>query len=347
MLKQHFLFAITAILLCFTACEDESFDPVLSPGSAPAVSAPADGSSFVIEEGTGDDTFATFTWSAADFGFPAGAAYTVEMALAGTDFADAIPLVPAVNALTASVKNGVVNNFLVNSGITGGVGQDVQVRVRASVGEAADNNVLVSSPITLNVTPFEAEIVYPQLYVPGNHQGWDPPTAPSIFSVEDNGIYDGYVFFADADNPFKFTPQRNWDADFGDTGADGTLDPGGDNIVAGAPGLYRLNANINDLVYTVTPTNWGLIGSATPTGWDSDTDLTYDAETGLLSLAVDLIEGEIKFRANDAWDLDFGDNGADSNLEYGGDNIAVAEAGNYTVVLDLTSAIYTFSLTKN
>jgi len=348
MLKQHFLFALAAILLCFTACEEESFDPVLTLGAAPAVSAPADGTSFVIEEGTGDDAFATFSWSAADFGFPAGASYTVEMALAGTDFADAESLVPAVNALAATVKNNAVNNYLINSGIAGGVSQDVQVRVKASVGESADNNVLISSPITLNVTPFAAEVVYPQIYVPGNHQGWDPPTAPSIFSVEDNGIYDGYVFFADADNPFKFTPERNWDNDFGDTGADGTLDAGGDNIVAGAAGLYRLNANINDLVYTATPTNWGLIGSATPTGWDSDTDMVYDATTGLLSLTVDLIGGEfIKFRANDAWDVNMGDTGADLALEYGGDDIAVAEAGNYTVVLDLTKAIYSYTLTKN
>jgi len=237
MLKQHFLFAFAAILLCFTACEEESFDPVLTLGAAPAVSAPADGTSFVIEESTADDDFATFTWSAADFGFDAGTSYSVEMALAGTDFADAASVVPAVNALTATVKNNAVNNFLIGAGVAGGVSQAVQVRVKASVGESADNNVLFSSPISLNVTPFEAEVDYPKLFVPGAHQGWSPdaPDAPRIHSVEDNGIYDGYVYFADADNPFKFTPAPNWDNDFGDTGADGTLDAGGDNIVAGRP----------------------------------------------------------------------------------------------------------------
>ncbi|TXF86692.1 SusF/SusE family outer membrane protein [Neolewinella aurantiaca] len=349
MLKQHFIFAFAAILLSFTACEEESFDPVLTLGAPSSISAPADGSSFIIEESTREDDFPTFTWSAADFGFPAGARYSVEVALAGTDFAEPTSIIPAVNALSGTAKNSTINNFLINNGIAGGTSQAVEVRIKASVGTTADNNVLYSSPISLNVTPFEAEIEYPKIYVPGAHQGWSPdaPDAPRLHSVEDNGIYDGYVFFAEANNQFKFTPQPNWDADYGDTGADGTLDAGGDNIMAGEAGLYRLNANINDLTYTATVTNWGLIGSATPTGWDSDTDLVYDAETGLLSLTIDLVEGEIKFRANDAWDLDFGDVGADLKLEYGGDNIVVAEGGNYTIVVDLTGPIYSYSLTKN
>jgi hypothetical protein len=34
-------------------------------------------------------------------------------------------------------------------------------------------------------------------------------------------------------------------------------------------------------------------------------------------------------------------------MEYGGENIPVAESGNYTVTLDLTNAVYTYTLTKN
>ncbi len=353
MFKQHILFAFAAILLCFTACEEETFDPVLSLGEAAIIATPADGASIVIAEGTQNDEFATFTWSAADFGFPAGTSYSVEMDLAGSSFAAPQNIVPAVNATEALVKNGVVNNFLISRGIAGGVEQAVEVRIKAVVGREADGNVLYSSPITLNVTPFEAEREYPSLYVPGAHQGWDPETAPQIYdtSEEPNGIYDGYVYFVDAMNEFKFTDAPNWDnGNFGDDNADGNIDDGGGNIVANEAGMYRLGVNINDKTYTTQLTNWGVIGSATPTGWDSDTDMVYDAASGTLKVTLELTGGAdqfIKFRANDDWGTNLGDTDADGKMEYNGADIAIEESGNYTIELILNQPIYGYTLTKN
>jgi len=43
------------------------------------------------------------------------------------------------------------------------------------------------------------------------------------------------------------------------------------------------------------------------------------------------VAGEFKFRANDEWNIDFGDTGADQKVEYGGENITVAEDGDYTI----------------
>ncbi|MEM9929780.1 MAG: SusE domain-containing protein [Bacteroidota bacterium] len=353
MFKQHILFAFAAILLCFTACEEQVFDPVLVLGNAASISAPADGTSIVIEEGTEGDEFATFTWSAADFGFAAGVSYSVEVDLAGNNFAEAEAIVPAVNATQALVKNGEVNNFLIGRDVAGGTEQAMETRIKAVVGREEDGNVLYSDVVTLNVTPFEAERVYPGLYVPGAHQGWDPATAPQIYDISDppNGIYDGYIFFADASNEFKFTDAPNWDnGNFGDNDGDGNIDDGGDNIVGTDAGLYRLTVNINDKTYTSELTNWGVIGSATPTGWDSDTDMVYDAGTGILSVTLDLVGGDdsaIKFRANDDWATNLGDTGADGTMEYGGDNIAVAESGNYTIELMLGQPIFAYKLTKN
>src|SRR5690606_23603243 len=83
---------------------------------------------------------------------------------------------------------------------------------------------------------------------------------------------------------------------------------------------------------------WGLIGSATPGGWDTDTDMVFDPATGLWSVTLDLIGGmEIKFRANDAWDWNNGDDESDGSLEVGAANILIADGGNYTVILDLTT----------
>jgi uncharacterized protein involved in high-affinity Fe2+ transport len=56
----------------------------------------------------------------------------------------------------------------------------------------------------------------------------------------------------------------------------------------------------------------------------------------------------MKFRANNAWDYNLGDTGANGTMEYGGDNIKVPSAGNYTITLDLSSPRnYKYSLTKN
>ena len=72
----------------------------------------------------------------------------------------------------------------------------------------------------------------------------------------------------------------------------------------------------------------GLIGSATPTGWDSDTDFVYDAENNVLSLDINLINGEkYKIRANNGWDIGFpGQFGPDSD----GDGFLDTKDGDFT-----------------
>ena len=58
---------------------------------------------------------------------------------------------------------------------------------------------------------------------------------------------------------------------------------------------------------------------------------------------VTLTDGEFKFRANNAWDVDYGDNGADGTLESGGDNIVISGDGVYHVVLNLNSQTYSIT----
>nr|WP_294781041.1 SusE domain-containing protein [uncultured Flavobacterium sp.] len=92
--------------------------------------------------------------------------------------------------------------------------------------------------------------------------------------------------------------------------------------------------------------NWGLIGSATPNGWnDPDTNLDYDLATKKYSYTGPLVVGEYKFRIDDKWDTNFGDDGNDLSLEPGGANIPITVAGNYTLVVDFAAKKYT--ITKN
>lgn len=345
MRKPTILFALLAVLSVW-GCTEEEFGPVLRLGDAPAFTRPGANSSIVITEENAAETFATFEWSAADFGFPAGVTYTVEMDLAGNNFADPVALGPAVNTTQLTVLNQKVNNLLIAKGVAGGEATAVEVRIVATISNEVDP--LISAPLAMSVTPFEQEIDYPKLYVPGSYQGWNPAeTSTVIYSVPNNGRYEGYLYFADPGTKYKFTEGPNWDNNFGDNGADGTLEKDGADIQVAEPGLYRLSVDINKLTHSSLMTNWGLIGSATPKGWDSDTDMIYDPATGTLKLTLNLTEGAIKFRANDNWDVNLGDTGADGTLEYGGEDIVIAEAGNYTVELILNRPIYTYTLTKN
>lgn len=85
---------------------------------------------------------------------------------------------------------------------------------------------------------------------------------------------------------------------------------------------------------------WGLIGSATAKGWEGnapDITLTEDSlKKGLWLLNnIQLLTGELKFRFNNDWNINYGDNENDKILDLNGENIKI-EAGMYNIILDLT-----------
>lgn len=205
---------------------------------------------------------------------------------------------------------------------------------------------------SLTVSPviIPKKTTYPVLYVPGSYQKptqWDPTnTSTIVASVKNDNNYEGYLYFPDANTQFKFTPGPNWDVSYGDDGADGTLDMNGANIVAADPGYYKLNVNLNALTYTMLKTTWGVIGSATKDGWNSDQPMTFDATTGLWTAILDLTVGDIKLRANAAWDINYGDDGVNGTLDLNGANIAITTAGTYTITMKLGAPDYTYSIVR-
>ncbi len=136
----------------------------------------------------------------------------------------------------------------------------------------------------------------------------------------------------------KIRKNNSWDTNYGDTGADGTLELGGANIVVTA-GWYLVSVNLNKLDYTLEKTNvWGIVGSAAPNGWDGpNVKFTPDfSRDGYFLLkGVTMTTGEFKFRQNDDWGVNYGDNGNDGTLEAGGANIPIT-AGVYDFELDFS-----------
>jgi len=192
---------------------------------------------------------------------------------------------------------------------------------------------------------------YPVLYVPGDHQGWDPSDTTSILaSVNSDTNYEGYIWVPGANSGFKLTDSPNWDngiyGDADGSGTSGTLASPGNNILAVDAGYYKLNVDMTANTYTLMKTDWGVIGDATPDGWDSDQNMTYDETEGVWSIIVEMGTGSFKFRANDDWALDYGDTGADGILNQGGDNISISEPGKYLIKMKLGAPDYTYSVEK-
>jgi len=91
-----------------------------------------------------------------------------------------------------------------------------------------------------------------------------------------------------------------------------------------------------------TLSDWGLVGDATPNGWGSSDDIElYQTATNQYAVYTELGSGEMKFRFNEDWGQNYGDNDANGSLEAGGANIPISNPGTYFVTLDLDNLTYT------
>lgn len=58
---------------------------------------------------------------------------------------------------------------------------------------------------------------------------------------------------------------------------------------------------------------------------------------------MNMVVGEFKFRLDDGWGVNFGDDGNNLTLESNGANIPIKVAGSYTIVADFTAKTYTIN----
>lgn len=186
--------------------------------------------------------------------------------------------------------------------------------------------------VTLDMNNLTYTVGKPVLYMAGDANGWNQI---DVLNGDDGVHFTGYMYLNQ--NGFKFCTQPNWDGT--NYGADFNTAGDAANITMTEPaGYYKVDVDLSAKTYTLIPiTTIGIIGSASPKGWDSDVDMTYvpyNAETKELGYweakDITLASGEIKFRANDDWAINWG--GDTNDLTQGGDNISV-EAGTYDIKL--------------
>ena len=185
--------------------------------------------------------------------------------------------------------------------------------------------------VTLDMNNLTYTVGKPILYMAGDANGWKQI---DVLNSEDGVNFKGYMYLNQ--NGFKFCTQPNWDGT--NYGAGFDTAPNAENIVITEDaGFYQVDVDLSAKTYTLTPFTIGIIGSATPTGWDGDTNMTYNPEERCWELkGVELTDGEMKFRHTNDWSLSWGGE-LDNLTTQNGPNIAVA-AGTYDIKLKVNWA---------
>lgn len=347
------IIALFAILALSCTVEDVQNRPVIVGTDAPVLTAPLTGATYVLIFDNAAAQVERFTWKSANYAGDIQITYAVEIDKKGNAFKTPQSIGSVISGNQVSVTVEQLNNALKALKATPLVAGDFEVRVKASAGAAVP---MYSNVNTITITPYSTEI--PKLAVVGNHQGWVPATAPLLAATKfGNTDFEGYVWL---DGTYKFLtakPDGTFDwgtADYGDDGTfSGVLKEKDEKDCTAAAGYYKINADTKGLTYSATKTVWGVIGSASPGGWDNSTVMTYSATTKTWTVTVALTAGnEIKFRANNAWAIDLGafdaaKPGVGAAMSYGGKNIVIASAGTYLVTLDLSNPrAYTYTAVK-
>ena len=232
----------------------------------------------------------------------------------------------------------------------------IYFRVRAYAGSDGGNPLDTSSEVSsiTVVLPEDAGEEGPsfrEFYLVGDvtAAGWDPNNnnTPLFRDPANENVYYFTGRFAGGDGKegFKLLEvltqwQPQWGLDNGNLSNSDIL--GGDPAAfpVTADGYYAFTVNADEMTYSFEPfdasgaatyTTIGFLGDATAGGWDADTDLIKSEFDPHLWYATDveLNDGEMKFRADNAWTMNWGSNTPISGL-------AVKEGANIPV----TAGVY-------
>lgn len=355
---------IISLVLAFAACSDDDDKVFFNPGQTEPGTLNEISASYTLDPLTASSAFATFEWGKTLYNFDAAVTYTVEADFAGQNFANPQELASA-SALTVDVTTGTMNAAILRLATLYGFEGDnaiqahsIEFRVRASAGNSDTYDY--TNIITSSITPYAADVEYPSVHVMGDYSGWSWDNAQKVYDFDGDKVYEGWLFFdGKAANGFKFAipteeggnlnwdNATNWGLQEGQTpeaeAASITLwsDGGSQNITAYSKNYYKFSFNTStaqlNMLYSMD--SFGIIGSGVG-GWEpeNDVDFDFDLEKQVFTAIVELAEGEIKFRADNDWALNFGQlkDGETGVLAEGGDNIPVT-AGTYRITVDLNN----------
>ena len=349
-LKHFFLAAAT--ILGLSSCEDREIITVENQ-SAPIVM-DLSAQNLVLDSNFPANPALTINWEAATFTVPVEVKYTVEIS-ASEAFTNPQTLVLSTMDNFRSFTTLEMNNAAKKIGLVPDVVQKMYFRVSSFTG--SNNDLLQKSNVTvLSIKPYLARPTYnfSELFLIGDATagGWD--------NLITNGNLIPMLKTSDA-SKYEFTGlfkvggfkmirvKGDWTAQFGLGTASGVLstDGGSGDIKILTEGYYKLTVDTTSLTYTLVPatnpattyTNLSMIGTSTN---GADIQLTKSAFDAHLWTAKNttLKAGVFKFRANNAWDVNWG-----TNSEYFG--VGVAGGADIPLSADWKYDIYFNDVTGN
>ncbi|WP_103071388.1 SusF/SusE family outer membrane protein [Aquimarina sediminis] len=360
------LFAFVAAI-CFNACvedEDPTFVIQESQSEGPLI-VTANSTINLIKDLAEEQAF-TLVWEDAGYNINTPITYTIEAGLGGTNFETTLenPVIATTSDRFYNWTIGEINNLAIGLGIEPENEGAIDLRVISSVGTNG-GNAIKSNVTSLTVTPYATVIPQKDLFFVGSATaaGWENNNnnPPLVRNPADQNVFKFTgKFLGGGDNAFKFLEilgswQPQWGLSSGSLTSSDILGSDPDTFSVAADGYYTIDVNIQDLTYTInsfdatgatdyTADGVGIIGDATPGGWDNDTDLTqstFDPHLWYINGIV-LENGEAKFRTNNDWAVNWGSDTAITGYGTdGGSNIPVA-AGTYNVWFNDLDKSYVF-----
>lgn len=369
------LFSALALAMVFS-CEKREEDMVQYNQTGNA-SFTLSATEIVLDETKADDAAITLNWVNPVFTPAMVTKNQLQFGVKGENFANSVVVDLPANVTTYGLTHSTLNTVFTNLGLSPNQATALEVRLRTVLGSNEANSVYsAATNLTATIYKSNPDLVYPKINMPGGYAGasgysdWNPSATANLFSPKKDDVYYGFVWMnvnTEGQREFKFTKGESWDVNKGDDGTNkGKLSDGGSNCkVELGTNTYYVKVDWAGNTYSLEKANFGIIGAATPTGWNSDTDFTFNTTTKKFEIAsIALTGGEtFKFRANDSWNLKFQPSSGDEVLVSGtevqtyfsaegtviGDdpNYKVETTGNYKIELDLhNSAYYSIKVTK-
>lgn len=320
-----------------TSCEDNDSEQFsLDTNSSGEITLAPEVNAFEVTETNGPDLAERFAWNRISFDTPVQIDYQLEMDLESGDYSDSRVL-GANNGTNTAVTYNNLNEAALALGAEPGVATNFKLRIKATTA-SPEVNPIFSNDVSAIITPFEAYPFKPLYFVgAATEPGWNNgdgnnATNPALF-VDLNDVnkfyYTGYF---NADEFKLLSNLTNWQPQYGPrNGAVGVNDGAGNDPATFAvptAGYYDFNIDITGVTNTAegsssfslvpntaaatapTYTSIGLIGPATPNGWNGPdenlTQSTFDPHQWVARDVV-LVAGEMKIRADDDWANSWGD----------------------------------------